>query len=120
MAQYVHWLADQLHADAMQQLEVAMLGTPVANCIEVLGSGLSSSSEQPMSRVLPAPPLITAAKAFTWLPPAPPPVAVPTVGVTDDELQKVTVTSEGPVAKKREKNHPYSSRAFYFIVTFNT
>ena len=64
MAQYVHWLADQLHADAMQQLEVALLRTPVANCIEVLASGLSSSSEQPLSRVLPAPPLITAAESF--------------------------------------------------------
>ena len=89
MAQYVHWLADQLHADAMQQLEVAMLGTPAADCIKVLASGLSSSSEQPMSRVLPAPPLITAAKAFTWIPPAPPPVVVPIVGVTDDKPQEV-------------------------------
>ena len=101
MAQYVHQLADQLHADAMQQLEVAMLGTPAADCIEVLASGLSSSSEQPVRRILPAPPLITAAKAFTWMPPAPPPVAVPIVGLTDDKLQEVTVTSEGPVAKKR-------------------
>ena len=40
MAQYIHWLADQLHADAMQQLEVALLGTPAANCIKVLVSGL--------------------------------------------------------------------------------
>ena len=31
MAQYVHQLADQLHADAMQQLEAAMLGTPAAD-----------------------------------------------------------------------------------------
>ena len=101
LAQYVHWLADQLHADAMQQLEVAMLGTPVANCIRVLTSGLSSSSEPPVSRVLPAPPLITAVKAFTQMPPAPPPIAVPIVGVTDDALQEVTVTSKDPVAKKR-------------------
>ena len=101
MAWYVHWLADQLHADAMQELEVALLRTPVVNCIEVLASGLSSSSEQPLSRVLPAPPLITAAKAFTRMPPAPPLVAVPIVGVTDDEPQEVTVTSEGPVAKRR-------------------
>ena len=85
----------------MQQLEVVMLGTPAANCIKVLASGLSSSSEQPVGRVLPAPPLITAAKAFTHMPLAPPPVVVPIVGVIDDELQEVTVTSKGPVAKKR-------------------
>ena len=85
----------------MQQLEVAMLRTPVADCIEVLASGLSSSSEQPVERVLPAPHLITAAKAFTSMPPAPPPVVVPIVGVTDDKLQEVTVTSKGPVAKKK-------------------
>ena len=74
----------------MQQLEVAMLGTPVANCIEVLASGLSSSCDQLVTRVLPAPPLITAAKTFTHMPPAPPPVVVPIVGVTDDKLQEVT------------------------------
>ena len=85
----------------MQQLEVAMLRTPVADCIEVLASGLSSSCDQPVTRVLPAPPLITSAKAFTHMPPAPPPVAVPIVGVTDVELQEVTVTSKGPIAKKR-------------------
>ena len=86
MAQYVHWLADQLHADAMQQLEVAILRTPVANCIEVLASGLSSSCDEPIKRVLQAPPLITAAKAFTDMPSAPPPVAVPIIGVPDVEL----------------------------------
>ena len=103
----------------MQQLEVAMLGTPVADCIEVLASGLSSSSDQPVTRVLPAPPLITAVKAFTDMPPTPPPLVVPIVGVTDDELQEVTVTSKGPIAKKK-MNNPYSSRAFYFNVTFDT
>ena len=86
----------------MQQLEVAMLGTPVADCIEVLASGLSSSSEQPVTKILPAQSLITAVKAFTLMPPAPPPVAVPIVGVTDDEPQEVTVTSKGPIAKKEE------------------
>ena len=85
----------------MQQLEVAMLGTPAANCIKVLASGLSSSSEQPVTSVLPAPPLITAEKAFTRMPPAQPLVAVPIVGVTDDKPQEVTVTSEGPIANKR-------------------
>ena len=75
----------------MQQLEVAMLGTPVANCIEVLASGLSSSCNQPVTRVLPAPPLITSAKAFTHMPPAPPPVVVPIVGVINVKPQEVTV-----------------------------
>ena len=97
----MHRLADQLHADAMQQLEVAMLGTPAADYIKVLASGLPSSSEQPVGRVIPAPPLITEPKAFTCTPPDPPPVAVPILGVTDDEPQEVTVTSEGPVTKKR-------------------
>ena len=98
LAQYVHWLADQLHADAMQQLEMTMLRTPVANCIEVLASGLSSSCDEPVTRVLPGPLLITSAKAFTHTPPAPPPVVVPIVGVTDVKLQEVTVTSEGPMS----------------------
>ena len=86
----------------MQQLEVAMLGTPAANCIEVLASGLSSSCDEPVTKVLPAPPLITSVKAFTHMLPAPPPIAVPIVGVTDVKLQEVTVTSEGPITKKRQ------------------
>ena len=101
LAQYVHQLADQLHVDAMQQLEVAMLGTLAADCIEVLASGLSSSCDEPVTRVWPAPPLITSVKAFTHKPPAPPPVAVPIVGVTDVKSQEVTVISKGPTAKKR-------------------
>ena len=82
LAQYVHRLVDQLHADAMQQLEVAILGSPAANCIEVLASGLSSSCDEPVRRILPAPPLITSAKAFTDTPSTPPPVEVPIIGVT--------------------------------------
>ena len=84
----------------MQQLEVAILGTPVANCIEVLASGLSSSCDEPVKRTLPAPLLITSAKAFTDTPSAPPPVVVPIIGVTDVEPQEVTGTSEGSIAKK--------------------
>ena len=101
LAQYVHWLADQLHADAMQQLEVAILRTPVANCIEVLAPGLSSSCDELVKRVLPAPPLITSVKAFTDTPSALPPVVVPIIGVTDAELQEVPGTSKGSIAKKR-------------------
>ena len=86
----------------MQQLEVAILGNPVADCIEVLASGLSSSCDEPVKRVLPAPPLITSVKAFTDMLSAPPPVAVPIVGVTDVELQEVPGTSEGSIAKKRQ------------------
>ena len=86
----------------MQQLEVAILGTPAANCIEVLASGLSSSCDEPVKRTLPAPPLITAVKAFTDTPSAPPPVAVPIIGITDVELQEVPGTSKGSIAKKRQ------------------
>ena len=95
-------------------------GTPAANCIEVLASGLPSSSQQPVGRVRPAPPLITAPKAFTRMPPAPPPVVVSILGVTDDEPEEVTVTSEGPATKKRRIT-PTASRAFYFFIgTFDT
>ena len=84
----------------MQQLEVAILGTPVANCIEVLASGLSSSCDEPVKRILTAPPLITSVKAFTDTPSAPPPVAVPIIGITDVEPQEVPGTSEGSIAKR--------------------
>ena len=86
----------------MQQLEVAILRTPVANCIEGLASGLSSSCDEPVKRILPAPPLIIAVKAFTDTPSAPPPVAVPIIGITDVEPQEVPGTSEGSIAKERQ------------------
>ena len=86
----------------MQQLEVVILGTPVANCIEVLASGISSSCDEPVKIILPAPPLITSVKAFTDTPSAPPPVVVPIIGVTDVVPQEVPGTSEGSITKKRQ------------------
>ena len=36
-------MADLLHTDAIQQLEVALLGTPMVQVIDLLAGGLTSS-----------------------------------------------------------------------------
>ena len=37
-------MADLLHADVVQQLEVTLLGTPMVQVIDILASGLALSS----------------------------------------------------------------------------
>ena len=65
-----------LHADAMQQLEVALLGTPAAKVMDIITMATSSSQVCPS---VPSRPSITpAVKASTTL--APP--QVPIAGVT--------------------------------------
>ena len=68
-------MADLLHADAIQQLEVALLGTTAPQVIEVLAGGLTLSTSF-MGPTQPYP------KGFTSTPPAPVPTLVPILGVT--------------------------------------
>ena len=41
MADHIRQMADLMHADAIQQLEVALLGLPAAEVMDLLSSGLS-------------------------------------------------------------------------------
>ena len=40
LADHIRWMADLLHADAIQQLEVALLGSPGLEVIDLLSGGL--------------------------------------------------------------------------------
>ena len=42
LANHIHSLAELLHADAIQQLEVALLGTPAAKVLDVLSMATTS------------------------------------------------------------------------------
>ena len=44
LASHIRHMADLLHTDAIQQLEVALLGMPTSQVIEVLAGGVTSSS----------------------------------------------------------------------------
>ena len=70
-------MADLLHADTVQKLEVALLGSPVAQIVDLLLEGITqaqaSTSTAPMQ---PYP------RSFTATPPTPPPSSVPLVGIS--------------------------------------
>ena len=76
LAIHVKSMAELLHTDAIQQLEVALLGSKVAQVITLLTAGgvqLTLASKENV--ILPP-------KAYTSTPMAPPPSTVPNVGVT--------------------------------------
>ena len=85
-------MAKLLHADALQQLEVALLGSPASNVVELLSAGLERI--QPMQ---PCP------QKYTASPPVSLPVTVPVLGISTDsspaveETTKTTEPTDAPV-----------------------
>ena len=77
-------MANQLHADAIHQLEVALLVSPDAEAIDIL----SASLPKPATMTSAQPHLHT----FIATPLAPPPASVPQEGITEFSLALVTVT----------------------------
>ena len=69
LANHIRQMADQLHSDAIQQLEVPLLRSPTAEVMDLLSASLSK------------PPMMISAQphpcSYTPTPPAPPPVSVP-------------------------------------------
>ena len=119
LAQYVHWLADQLHADAMQQVEVAMLGDPSSWLHQSVGIWLIilfwSTSDKSITSTTPH----NCSKSFHWYTPS-----TTTCSSTHSWCHWWWTTRghcdlQRSNSKKRRIN-PYSSRAFYFNVTFDT
>ena len=69
-------MAELLHVEAIQQLEVALLGSPAAHVIDLLLAGWMQMTLASMGTVIHSP------QVYTLTPVAPPSAAVPTVGVT--------------------------------------
>ena len=69
-------MADLIHADAIQHLEVALVGSPAVEVVDLLSSGLSQS--RPVTVTMTAQPHPC---TYTSTPPAPPTASVPVVGV---------------------------------------
>ena len=74
-------MADLLHADVIQQLEVALLGSPVIQVVDLLAEGLTQTQAS-KSALLAQP----QCQFSTTTPPAPPPSSVPVVGVCHHQL----------------------------------
>ena len=79
LASHIRCVADLLHADAIQQLEVALLGTLVAQVIELLSGGLSMASTSMSTSVTPVQPH---PRSYTSTPPALPPSSVSVLGIS--------------------------------------
>ena len=89
LANHIHSLAELLHADAIQQLEITLLGTPVAKILDILMMATKSqTSSTPLSSrsLCSATKLLATTPSMIVLPPQ-----VPIVGVTAVE--------EPPLAK---------------------
>ena len=87
LANHIHSLADLLHADVMQQLEVVLLGTPAAKVLDVIA--MVTSSPQVCPSVPSRTSITLAVKSSTTL--APP--QVPIAGVTPSS-EKLLATEE--------------------------
>ena len=77
LANHNRWMVDLLHANTVQQLEVALLGSPVFEVIDLLSHLLVQTTSSTI--VASAQPHL---HAFTSTTPAPPPTSVLVVGVS--------------------------------------
>ena len=78
LANHIHNVAELLHADAMQQLELALMGSPAAKLSDVLSMSLQHQAEPQWFPSIPFHPLTTSST------PSSPP-SVPIAGITDTE-----------------------------------
>ena len=81
-------MAELLHADVIQQLEVALLGSPVTHVIGLLVAGGMQPTQASKGNVILPP------KAYTSTLMAPPPPAVSIVGITSS-LPNTSVSVSG-------------------------
>ena len=81
-------MAELLHADAIQQLEVALLGSPAAQILDLLAAEVWQLAS-PSQRSVNLPP-----KAYTSTPMAPSPSTIPITGITSS-LPIASVSSDG-------------------------
>ena len=94
LVDHIHSVADLPHADTVQQLEVALLGSPVAHLINILSVGLGSTTSTPQHQVVP----LTQPIATTSISPPLPTVLV--VGVTDAPERGAVKTTATPSGSK--------------------
>ena len=79
-------MPDLLHTDAVQQLEVALLGSPAAQVFDLLSGGLMQT--KPSTFAAPAQPC---PHTYTSTPLAPPPTSVLVVGVSTSSQIPIVV-----------------------------
>ena len=88
-------MADLLHTDAIQQFEVALLGLPVVEVIDLLSGGLAQTRPVTVATSVQPHPC-----TYTSTPPAPPPASVPVLGVSKFSSFPVVPTIESSLFRK--------------------
>ena len=78
LANHIHSLAELLHADVMQQLELALLGSPVARLLDVLAMGIQHQTTSSHLTSVPLHPSATSSTPSSL-------ASVPIAGITDME-----------------------------------
>ena len=96
-------MADLLHVNAMQQLEVALLGPPAAQVIDLLSGRWIQTKPLPMTTsVQPHP------QAYTLTLLAPAPTSVPILGVSSPVSTVSMPSGEGPAMVTESQDVPMS------------
>ena len=88
LADHIRRMVDQLHANAIQQLEVALFRSPAAEAMDLLSASVSKCKPATVNTAQPHP------LNYTATPPAPPSVSVPVVRVSEFSSVTVMVTVE--------------------------
>ena len=109
LADHIHSLTELLHADALQQLEVALLRSLVANLIDILSASLQSMSSM-QHQAVPLQPSVT-----TSMSPSPPPSLLWVLPTLKSQLkpQPLQVGVWQPhLSCRRHQHHPSTSTYF--------
>ena len=102
LANHIKSIAELLHANAMQQLEVALLASPAAQVLNLLSTGVVQSTAASQKLMIHPP------QVYTSTPKTPPPTSVPVVGLTSSSLPPVSSMGEMTVSvspKVSPKHH---------------
>ena len=82
LVNHIHRMADLLHMDVVQQLEVALLGSPASRLVDILMKRLKPASLLMRPNVQPP-------QVYMSSPPAPAPQMIPIVGVTSNTRKSI-------------------------------
>ena len=89
MANHIKSMAELLHADAIQQLEVALLGSPVTQILDLLATGVIQLASTSQRHVVHPPQASTATLMM------PTPSTIPIEGLTSSSLSVASASSSG-------------------------
>ena len=88
LANHIHSIVELLHADALHQLEVALLGSPAAKLLDILSMNLQYTPPI-QHQAVPLPPLVVSLQpsATTSISPSPPPSLLWVILILRDQLK---------------------------------